>query len=443
MPLTTTSQSIPSLDTHKTELVEMKKQGKTYREILTFIHSIGYNVSKRSLERQFQQWGAIGMTLPGTDEFITQLKDLYLHDLLSDTEIAQRIIDDEGRHPSARQIKRIRLKNGLIRRVNKADPQISAARLEATRSVVSHLITEGGGRSFGSRWAQTHLRRRLGHHARLLDVQVALREFDPVGVAQRNPRLRNLPLQRQENYVTAGPDEIWSCDGHDKLTRFGFQIYAAIDAYSRKLIWLYCGNANRSSICVLQQYLQAVKKNGICPRFLRTDKGGETILLAACHYNLFLEAVTVEGMVETDGMDLSKPECCFIWGSSPRNVRIERIWLQVRQEVTTRWGDLFTLIEKRSLYRSWCAADCVVMQFVFMPLVREELNQFVLDKNAHPIRRQKNRSYHISGIPNKLYEEGQRHGFPVHLSTVHEWESQISLFGRPRTPLHPSASPPF
>jgi hypothetical protein len=442
--MSTTPQTTPSLDTYRNELIEMKQQGKTYREMLIFIHSNGYNTSKRSLERQFQQWDVTNMTLPDTDEFVTQLKNLYLHDLLSDAEIAQKITDDEGRHPSARQIKRIRLKNGLIRRVNKADPQTSTARLEATRAAVSHLITEGGGRSFGSRWAQTHLRRRLGHHARLVDIQVALREFDPVGVAQRNPRLRNLPLQRQENYVTAGPDEIWCCDGHDKLARFGFQIYAAIDAYSRKLIWLYCGNANRSSISILQQYLQAVKINGICPRFLRTDKGGETVLFAACHYNLFLEAVAIEGMVEADGMDLGKPECCFIWGSSPRNVRIERIWLQVRQEVTTRWGDLFTLIEKRSLYRSWCAVDCVVMQFVFMPLVREELNQFVLDKNAHPIRRQKNRSYHVPGIPNKLYEEGQHHGFPVHLPTVHEWESQISTFGKPKPSSLPNPpSPPF
>ena len=302
------------------------------------------------------------------------------------------------------------------------------ARSEATRAAVSHLISEGGGRSFGSRWAQTHLRRRLGHHARLSDIQSALREFDPIGVAQRNPSLRHPPLARQENYITAGPDEIWSCDGHDKLARFGFQIYGAVDAYSRKLIWIYCGNANRSSISVLQQYIQAVKTYGICPRFLRADKGGETVLMAAFHYNLFLEAVAVQGMVEADAMDLAKPECCFIWGSSPRNVRIERTWYQIRQEVTRRWGDLFTLIEKRSLYRSWCAADCVVMQFVFMPLLREELNQFALDKNEHPIRRQTNRSYHVPGIPNKLYEEGQHHGVPVHLQTVQEWESKIARF---------------
>ena len=85
----------------------------------------------------------------------------------------------------------------------------------------------------------TYLRRR-GHRARQLDVADALRLFDPEGVARRVPGLRK---RRLKNYITAGPDHLWCLDGHDKLAQYGIEIYAAVDAYSRKIIWFYCGSS--------------------------------------------------------------------------------------------------------------------------------------------------------------------------------------------------------
>jgi hypothetical protein len=187
-----------------------------------------------------------------------------------------------------------------------------------------------------------------------------------------------------------------------------------MDAYSRRVTWFYCGNANRSSIACLYQYLQVVKAYGYCPRFLRTDKGGETVLFAALHYDLFRQALNVLGAVNADGMNRDRLDCCFIWGSSPRNVRIERLWHQQRQTVTYQWECLFTSIEGNRLYRGQNVADYVVLQFVFMPLLREELAQFILDKNTYPIRRQLERPGHVHGVPNELYcREGPRYGFPA------------------------------
>src|SRR4051812_25370585 len=97
-------------------------------------------------------------------------------------------------------------------------------------------------------------------------------------------------FSRLDNYVTSGPNFLWCLDGHDKLTQYWIQIYAAVDAYSRKIIWSYCGNANRAQLSVLRQYLTAVKSQGFCPNFLRTDKGTETIMLADAHFSLYVEA---------------------------------------------------------------------------------------------------------------------------------------------------------
>jgi hypothetical protein len=39
-------------------------------------------------------------------------------------------------------------------------------------------------------------------------------------------------MQRhRKEYIVPGPDYIWSLDGHDKLSDWGIEIYAAIDAY--------------------------------------------------------------------------------------------------------------------------------------------------------------------------------------------------------------------
>ena len=122
------------------------------------------------------------------------MQDLYLTNLLTDAQIASRIADTQGNAPTANQIKEIRLKHNIQRRVKKHDDAISAARTEATRAAVTHLFNEGGGRSFGLRWTQTSLRRREGHNARRSDIQLALREIDPVGVDARNPRLQRSPI---------------------------------------------------------------------------------------------------------------------------------------------------------------------------------------------------------------------------------------------------------
>src|SRR5205823_13701823 len=87
--------------------------------------------------------------------------------------------------------------------------------------------------------------------------------------------------------------------------------------------------------------------------------------------------------------------------------------------------------EKTGLYRSWLTADVVVMLFIFMPLIREELAEFVQDKNEYPIRPQKNRAYHVAGVPNKLYEqEDDQYGIEVIPDALTEWESYVDSFGK-------------
>jgi hypothetical protein len=218
-------------------------------------------------------------------------------------------------------------------------------------------------------------------------------------------------------------------DGHDKLATWGFQIYAGIDAYSRRVLWIYVGNANRSSFSVLKQYLQAVVTVGYCPRFIRTDKGGETILAAAAHHTLYLEALAA-GQVEPDGTNQEVLDSCWIWGPSWRNVRIERLWRSLGDAVTHRWADLFRFIQRSRFFRDNLLADSVVILYIFAPILRHEIHEFLLDKNEYRMRPDKERPEHVPGIPNHIYEEHDiGDGFPVHVETLQNWQANIADFG--------------
>ena len=54
----------------------------------------------------------------------------------------------------------------------------------------------------------------------------------------------------EKEYFVKVPNRVFSIDGHDKLSRFGFEIYSAIDAYSRYIVWCYIGISNRTAVSV-------------------------------------------------------------------------------------------------------------------------------------------------------------------------------------------------
>ena len=51
-----------------------------------------------------------------------------------------------------------------------------------------------------------------------------------------------------------------------KLQPYGIEVYAAIDAYSRYIIWIYVGISARTQVSVVRQYLDTVKTLQKVPR---------------------------------------------------------------------------------------------------------------------------------------------------------------------------------
>ena len=72
-------------------------------------------------------------------------------------------------------------------------------------------------------------------------IEEATRQLDPIGVAARTARAH----RKRSRYRVKGPNRLWSVDGHDKLSEFGFEIYGIIDGYSRFIINVYVGIGTR------------------------------------------------------------------------------------------------------------------------------------------------------------------------------------------------------
>jgi hypothetical protein len=52
--------------------------------------------------------------------------------------------------------------------------------------------------------------------------------------------------------IIPGLNYLWAIDGHNKFRNYSIEIYAAIDAYSRRIIWAYYGNSNRTEASVIR-----------------------------------------------------------------------------------------------------------------------------------------------------------------------------------------------
>ncbi|PUU76526.1 hypothetical protein B9Z19DRAFT_990287 [Tuber borchii] len=72
-------------------------------------------------------------------------------------------------------------------------------------------------------------------------------------------------------YFISGLNYIWSIDGHHKLSMYGIEIYAGVDAYSRYIPWIYMGISTRTGISCLHQYLEVISQTNILPHSIRSD----------------------------------------------------------------------------------------------------------------------------------------------------------------------------
>jgi hypothetical protein len=68
-------------------------------------------------------------------------------------------------------------------------------------------------------------------------------------------------------------------DGFDKLKPFGISVHAAIDGYSRRVLWIKVGHSNKDPKYIAHFYMELVQKLQGVPKIVRADRGTENVLL--------------------------------------------------------------------------------------------------------------------------------------------------------------------
>lgn len=178
------------------------------------------------------------------------------------------------------------------------------------RRLIEDELEKGLIEGYGRRLLFTHFAQQGRFIARDWIFEI-YRTINPEGIQRRRYDLQRV----RGDFTVPGPTFVWSIDGHDKLKPYGIHIYACIDTYFRFILWIYVGISNSTKISCLTQYLYVVEQTEKQPHFVRSDKGGETVLLAQAHFEL---------------QQASFPEIdfreCYLFGTSTTNQRIEAWW---------------------------------------------------------------------------------------------------------------------
>ncbi|KAL4864173.1 hypothetical protein BDV12DRAFT_205896 [Aspergillus spectabilis] len=249
--------------------------------------------------------------------------------------------------------------------------EIEAAQVE---EVFAHLRTElskGQIEGYGRRLLYQHIQSQ-GYLLARDRLYSLYRELAPAAVRRC---LNDLQCHRGA-YIVPGPNFIWLIDGYLKLAPYGIEVYAAIDAYSRYIIWIYIGISSRTAIT--EQL----------PRFVRSDQGTETVLLAEAQHKL----------QQSQHPEIRISEC-YLYGTSTANQRIEAWWLQLTRGLLYRWRNYFQSLQDEGLYSADTLHDQIALYAIYMPVLRIEITSFVRLWNNHSIRKQPNRPYLVSGKP--------------------------------------------
>jgi hypothetical protein len=324
-------RAIIDLESYRGEIKRRLLQAhQSHPEILIWLKEQGVTITAKTLQRRCKEWGYTRRALTADPTAIAQVEQQYFSTHNNDEAIADAL-NNQGLHISARQVHEIRMANGWRHRA--ADDTHLIQQRAETFTRVRDALQEGTCRSYGRGLLQSYIRLK-GYIAREDDVRDAIAFYDPQGTRAR----RRGPDKHRKHgeFITPGPDFLWCCDGHDKFRNYGIEIYAAVDAYSRRILWIYVGNSNRRQISVLRQMLDTIKHHNRCPSFWRSDRGKEVLLLADSHYSFFRKHKQAEGAT-LEEVEALRFRDCYMFGTSTANIKVESIWFRMIGSQTRPW----------------------------------------------------------------------------------------------------------
>lgn len=356
-----------SLSPARDTLVTQYRAGTPIAELLRLLRE-QYNVeiSAPTLQRRLREW----MEPPrqqrtqDTPEVRSVIREEFFIRDSSDAEIIERL-RSLGLPISPYGLLRIRQDLGIYRKrtPEQLEAQIrQAVDFMTTPSLSQVLIPRLGRRSLWKHFLQV-AQIPIPQHA----LYEAFSQLFPEEVARRWQQMR----AKRGGFTVPGPNYTWSIDAYCKLQDYGIEIYAGIDAYSRCIAWCYVGISALTARSVFAQYLKIVRHLRIIPMVIRSDRGTETVMVAAAHFWLSQATSALRRLrprrnrnggidwympdanggpdvwVDLDTLDSDAPLYgperpfefgdCWVYGKSTKNQRIESWWSQFAKGRSWFW----------------------------------------------------------------------------------------------------------
>lgn len=433
-------------DVARQRCIPLLAAGWQAADILRLLESESIALSSRTFYRLLPIWKAhpeaqcVTQTLRDTQSQAIALL-CQSGECENDEDIALTLFA-EGIRISARMVRTLRYEQGL--QYHKHDPEEQAAEFQRCKELVWTALHEGTPRQYGRGLMETHLEKEYDFRPRQQHLQEVLRViWQHLGV----PRTLG-PLKVKHPRVYAdyhAPDYMWSIDGHDKLGRYGIEIYGCIDAHSRCIKYLYVGTTNKTQVAVGKMYLSAIRQEMWCPRWVRADRGNEVPFLGDIHLHLYRQYQANLHTAAASNFDPLQIESgqCLLYGPSYANQRIEQLWRRLILAQTLPWIAYFGWLVKEQLFDD-SQVDKVCVAYIFLPIIRSEIFKWIRNHNSKCIRRQKNAKYygqmHVAGAPEDIYADKagrrsgidaeERYGFPPDMAVIQYWMDQLESFGK-------------
>ncbi|KAL3973710.1 hypothetical protein ACER0C_024917 [Sarotherodon galilaeus] len=285
---------------------------------------------------------------------------LYFRLSFSNKEILSILAHSHQKVISVRTLKRICKRLGLFRRKNQSNLE------EVLAFVQQEIMTNG--QMQGYRWL--HLRAiQHGFVVSQDTVRCIIKLVDPQGVELR--RARRL---RRRQYSCRGPNALWHMDGYDKLKPYGIAISGCIDGFSRYVLWMEAYTTNNDPKLIASYFLKTVSCINGCPERLRADRGTE---------NGCVEQMQM--FLRRNHTDSFAGEKSFLYRRSTANQRIEGWWATLRKQSAQFWMNLFQSFQDDGHFTG-DFLDKSLIQFCFLNLIQDELDEVVNTWNSYKIR---------------------------------------------------------
>ncbi|KAE8284603.1 hypothetical protein D5F01_LYC17938 [Larimichthys crocea] len=177
------------------------------------------------------------------------------------------------------------------------------------------------------------------------------------------------------------------------------------------MIWMKAFTTSSDPKIIGGYYMEAVQRFSGCPRIVRGDRGTENVKVR--DFQRFLRRNIHDG----SGID------GYIKGASTANQQIESWWGFLRRESMEFYISLFNDLKDRGLFDG-AYLDRSLIQFCFIGIIQDELDETIHVWDSHVIRPSKNDRV-PNGQPRIMYMLSELYTSDDHISPVERADVQL------------------